>query len=271
MSALLDRLKERLAQEDKLIVAFSGGADSALLATVAHQVLGERAVAVTAVSASLPTSERRAAKRFAREQGITHVEVCTDELDNEEYVANNGNRCFHCKSALFDALVPLANLMGARMALGTNLDDLGDHRPGQAAAAQRGALFPMVDASLTKAEVRAISAELGLSTATKPAAACLSSRIAYGDEVSQEVLSRIEVAEEACRATGLREFRVRTHADGTLARLEVSDAELEAAFTHRKELGRALREAGFMFVSMDLSGLRSGSMNAMLNLTPVRR
>ncbi|MCC9204267.1 ATP-dependent sacrificial sulfur transferase LarE [Arthrobacter sp. zg-Y769] len=271
MSVLLDRLKERLAQEDKLIVAFSGGADSALLATVAHQVLGDRAVAVTAVSASLPTSERRAAKKFAREQGITHVEVCTDELDNEQYVANDGNRCFHCKSALFDALVPLANLMGARMALGTNLDDLGDHRPGQAAAAQRGSVFPMVDASLTKADVRAISSELGLSTATKPAAACLSSRVAYGDEVSEEVLSRIEIAEDACRTAGLREFRVRAHANGTLARLEIAENELEAAFARRKELRDALRGAGFLFTSLDMAGLRSGSMNTMLNLRPVSR
>src|SRR5659263_546897 len=125
---------------------------------------------------------------------MAHVEVCTDELDRDEYVANTGNRCFHCKSALFDAIGPLATMMNASMALGTNLDDLGDHRPGQAAAISRGAVFPLVDAGLSKADVRAISAELGLSTADKPAAACLSSRIAYGDEVTSQLLSRIERA-----------------------------------------------------------------------------
>ncbi|MGI8305771.1 ATP-dependent sacrificial sulfur transferase LarE [Saccharopolyspora hattusasensis] len=271
MSAQLDRLVGRLAQEDRLIVGYSGGADSALLATVAHQVLGSRVVAVTAVSASLPTSERRAARTFARDRGIPHVEVCTDELDNPQYVANGGNRCFHCKTALFDALVPLANLMGAHTALGTNTDDLGDHRPGQAAAAQRGAVFPLVDAGLSKADVRAVSAELGLSTASKPAAACLSSRIAYGDEVTTEVLARVEAAEEALRATGLREFRVRAHADGTLARLEVSEDELDTAFQRRRELVQHLRAEGFTFVSLDLLGFRSGSMNALLTLTPVAR
>jgi uncharacterized protein len=176
MTEALSRLRRRLSTESRLVVAFSGGVDSALLATVAHEVLGAAALAVTAVSASLPTAERAAARAFARERGIPHLEVCTDELDRPEYVANGGNRCFHCKSALFDALDPLASLLGARIALGTNLDDLGDHRPGQAAAAQRGAIAPMVDAGLAKADVRAASEALGLSTADKPAAACLASR-----------------------------------------------------------------------------------------------
>ncbi|WP_308115182.1 MULTISPECIES: ATP-dependent sacrificial sulfur transferase LarE [unclassified Rhodococcus (in: high G+C Gram-positive bacteria)] len=271
VSDAAERLTARLAGEEKLLVAFSGGADSALLATAAHRVLGDRAVAVTAVSASLPSAERAAARRFAREQGIAHVEVCTDELDDPEYVANTGNRCFHCKSALFDALTPLATLMGARMALGTNLDDLGDHRPGQTAAAQRGAIAPMVDAELTKADVRAISAEWGLVTADKPAAACLSSRIAYGDRVTAEVLGKIEHAEQALHDLGFRELRVRTHADGTLARVEVAERDMAAAFDSRDDILRILDRAGFVFGSLDLRGLRSGSMNALLSLTPVVR
>jgi uncharacterized protein len=267
----LARLVSRLEQESRLLVAFSGGADSALLAKVAHQVLGDRALAVTAVSASLPSSERVAARAFAREHAIAHVEVCTDELDRPEYVANTGNRCYHCKSALFDAMTPLATMLGARMALGTNLDDLGDHRPGQAAATARGAVFPLLDAGLTKAAVREISAELGLATADKPAAACLSSRIAYGDAVTPELLARIELAEFSLAQAGFSKFRVRAHADGTVARVEVDDAELDEAFARRSEVQALVRAAGFTFATLDLNGFRSGSMNSLLSLTPVSR
>src|ERR1035437_9523758 len=181
MSVELDRLLGRLADEKRLLTAYSGGADSALLAYAAHQVLGSRAIAGAAVSASLPSRERRSACDFAREHGMAHVEVCTDELDRDEYVANTDNRCFHCKSALFDVLGPLAAMMNASMALGTNLDDLGDNRPCQTAATWRGGIFPLVAAGLSKPVLLAISAALGLPTAAKPAAACLSSRIAYGD------------------------------------------------------------------------------------------
>ena len=271
MSALLERLTDRLARESRLLVAFSGGADSALLASVAHTVLGERSLAVTAVSASLPAGERAAARAFARERGFAHVEVCTDELDRAEYVANTGNRCFHCKSALFDAMAPLASMFGARMALGTNTDDLGDHRPGQAAATLRGAVFPMVDAGLSKADVRAVSAELGLATAEKPAAACLSSRIAYGDEVTPELLGRIERAEDGLHGLGFRSGRVRAHASGTVARIEIPEADLPSALERRSELLAVVRGAGFTFGTLDLVGFRSGSMNALLTLTPVIR
>ncbi len=262
----LEVLTARLGQESRLLVAFSGGADSALLAVMAHRVLGDHALAVTAVSASLPASERAAAREFARTQGMQHVEVNTDELDRPEYVANTGNRCFHCKSALFDAMGPLATMMGARMALGTNLDDLGDHRPGQAAARERGAVFPLVDAGLSKADVRAISAELGLRTADKPAAACLSSRVAYGDPVTPQLLARIEQAEESLAALGFRALRVRSHADGTVARVEVGDAELSQAFDRRDEIRDLVRAAGFTFATLDLAGFRSGSMNQLLVL-----
>jgi uncharacterized protein len=271
MSDGLQRLRDRLSSESGLLIAFSGGADSALLAAVAHQVLGDRAVAVTAISESLPQRERDAARAFARDRGIPHVEVHTDELSRPEYVANTGNRCFHCKTALFDAIAPLQALAGAPVALATNLDDLGDHRPGQAAASLRGAVFPLVDAGLTKAAVRAISRDLGLVTADKPAAACLSSRVAYGDPVTAEVLARIEAAEDVLHLRGFADCRVRAHADGRLARIEVPAADIDRAIGMRDALAAALRTAGFTFVTVDLTPLQSGSMNVLLPLLPTRR
>ena len=266
----LSRLRCRLEQEDRLVTAFSGGADSALLATVAHQVLGPRALAVTAVSASLPAAERASARDFARSGGLAHVEVCTDELDRPEYRINGADRCFHCKSALFDALDPVAAAIGARVALGTNLDDLSDHRPGQRAAQARDAVFPLVDAGLTKAAVRAVSRQLGLVTAAKPAAACLSSRVAYADPVTPDLLGRIERAEDALHAAGFADCRVRAHAAGTVARVEVPPADLGRALAGREHLAGVLRETGFLFAALDLDGLRSGSMNALLPGRPAR-
>jgi pyridinium-3,5-biscarboxylic acid mononucleotide sulfurtransferase len=271
MTEPLQRLIARLCDEDRLITAFSGGADSALLAAVAHDVLGECALAVTAVSASLPDRERAAARQFAQARGMRHVEVCTDELEREEYIRNDGDRCFHCKSALFDALTPLANLSGASIALGTNVDDLRDYRPGQRAARDRGALFPLLDARLTKADVRAISRSLGLVTADKPAAACLSSRIAYGDRVTAELLQRVERAEDAVQRAGFAESRVRTHANGTVARIEVPEGRLSDLLSRRAEITDLVRATGFVFVALDLGGLRSGGMNSLLQLGPTRR
>lgn len=266
----LDRLRARVGTEEALVVAFSGGVDSALLAVVAHQVLGSRMLAVTAVSPSLAAEERKQAKRFAREHGFAHVEVCTDEADRPEYAANDGNRCYHCKSALFDALEPLAAAMGAHIALGTNVDDLGDHRPGQHAAAQRGAVAPMVDAALTKAEVREASAALGLSTADKPAAACLASRVAYGDPVTPEVLARVEKAEAAIHELGFPVCRVRAHGQGTVARLEVPAEDIDRAAARHADLDAAGRDAGFEFCALDMAGFQSGRMNVLLPLLPAR-
>jgi uncharacterized protein len=269
--ALLDGLRARLRRERALLVGFSGGADSALVAAVAAEQLGPAAVAVTAVSASLPAAERAAARAFARDHGIRHVEVATDELDRPAYVANTGERCYHCKSALFDALAPLAELAGATVALGTNLDDLGDHRPGLRAAAERGAIAPLVDAGLDKDAVRRASALLGLATADKPAAACLSSRVAYGEPVTADVLARVERAEAALHDLGFAVCRVRAHAGGTVARIELPAADLESAVAVRDAVDAAVREAGFAFCALDLAGFASGRMNVLLGLpTPAR-
>jgi pyridinium-3,5-biscarboxylic acid mononucleotide sulfurtransferase len=266
----LAALRERVRAEPRLLVAYSGGVDSALVAAVAAQELGERAVAVTAVSASLPRSERAAARAFAAAHGIAHVEVATDELDRPEYVANGGDRCYHCKSALFDALAPLAALSGARIALGTNTDDLGDHRPGQAAAVARGAIAPLLDAGFGKADVRRVSAALGLVTAEKPAAACLASRVAYGDPVTPEVLHRIELAEESVRALGFPVCRVRAHGGGAVARVEVPADDVPRAAQLRSELDAAVRGAGFEFCALDLKGFASGRMNVLLGMPASR-
>lgn len=266
---LLNVLRARLGREDRLIVAYSGGADSALLAAVASDVLGPRAVAVTAVSASLPAAERSAARAFAVEYGIAHLEVFTDELDRPDYVANRGDRCFHCKSALFDALAPVAAVSGAVVALGTNTDDLGDHRPGQRAAAERGAITPMVDVGLSKADVRRISRLLGLRTSDKPAAACLSSRIAYGDPVTPQALARIEIAERELHLLGFPVCRVRAHAVGTVARVELPPEDLTRAAALGAQIDAAVRGAGFDFCALDLQGFRSGRMNVLLGLPAV--
>jgi pyridinium-3,5-biscarboxylic acid mononucleotide sulfurtransferase len=276
MSELLDRLSARLAQESTIVTAYSGGVDSALLAVVAHRVLGRRALAVTAVSASLPARARTAAREFAAEQGFRHVEVCTDELDRPAYVRNGGDRCAHCKTALFDQLDPIAGLLGARIALAANTDDLSDHRPGQGVAARRGAIMPLLDTGFSKADVRAVSRELGLRTHDRPAEACLSSRVAFGDPVTADALRAIERAEDALHELGFGECRVRAHGQGTVARVEVPATEIDRLVALRQHVVKLVREAGFTYVTLDLDGLRRGSMNALLPAVvtlerPVRR
>ena len=266
---LLTALRGRIRAQRRMLVAFSGGVDSALVAAVAGEVLGSSAVAVTAVSASLAAAERAAARRFARDNGIEHVEVCTDELDRPEYRANSGDRCYHCKSALMDALTPLARLSGAAIALGTNVDDLGDHRPGQRAASERGAVAPLVDVGMGKREVRSVSALLGLRTSDKPASACLSSRVAYGDPVTPDVLRRVEEGESALHAMGFPVCRVRVHAGGSVARVEVPDEDISRAIAARREIDAAVRAAGFRFCALDMQGFRSGRMNVLLGMPAV--
>jgi len=264
----LAHLRHRLRELGPVTVAFSGGADSALLAWVANDTLGPAgAHAVTAVSASLADSERRDCAVLAREWGLRWTAVETDELERPDYVANGGDRCFHCKSALLDALVPLAEAEGATVVLGTNLDDLGDHRPGQQAAAERGAAFPLVDAGFTKAEVRAASRALGLRTWDKPAAACLASRLPYGTPVTMTTLDRVGRAEAALRSLGFAQVRVRHYGD--LARIEVETDDLGAVVARRPAVIDAVRGAGYRYVTLDLEGFRTGNLNDALDLQSV--
>ena len=259
----LARLEAELRSLGDVVVAFSGGADSAFLASVATRTLGAAHVhCVTAVSSSLAASERTDCAALAREWGLRWTEVETDELSHDAYIANDGDRCFWCKTSLMDALAPLAEVESATVVLGVNVDDLGDHRPGQRAAAERGARFPLVEAGFTKDDVRAASRDLGLRTWDKPAAACLASRVPYGTPVTIGVLGQVERAEAGLRALGFPELRVRHY--GKVARIELPVDVLTRAIERRLEVVEAVKAAGYSWVTLDLEGLRSGNLNALL-------
>jgi uncharacterized protein len=258
----LEALRGVLRDLDRVVVALSGGADSAFLAFVAHQALGPRAVAATAVSPSLPASELAACRELVASWSMRHVEVHTDEMERAAYRLNDGDRCYHCKSALLDELGPVAHAEGATVVLGVNLDDLGDHRPGQRAALERSARFPLVEAGFTKDDVRTASRRLGLVTWDKPAAACLASRLPYGTEVSVALLGQVERAEAGLRRLGFDELRVRHYGD--TARLEVPLDRLGDVLARRPAVVEVLHRVGYRYATLDLDGLRSGNLNAAL-------
>lgn len=249
-------------------MAYSGGTDSAYLAWAAHHVLGDTVIAITADSASIPSSHKRDAAAFARECGFRHEFVDTHEFENPDYVKNDKDRCFHCKDELFHVLEGYAALHGySHVVYGVNKDDLGDYRPGQRAAKLHNVKAPLVAAELTKQEIRELSRRAGLSTWDRPAAACLSSRVPYGTPVTVETIRTIEEGEEAIRALGFRQFRVRFH--GELVRIEVAKDELPRALTleSAQAFSRIFRQLGFLYVTLDLDGYRQGSLNAALRAT----
>lgn len=256
-----------LEEMGRVIVAYSGGADSAYLAWAATRVLGGRAVAVTADSASIPESHKRDAEEFARLFGIRHEYIDTYEFDNPDYVANNPDRCFHCKDELFTRLEQVgAEWSVPNIIYGVNRDDLGDYRPGQNAAKKHQVKAPLVEADLSKAEIRELSRLAGLPTWDRPASACLSSRVPYGTPVTAETVKTVEQGEEAIKALGFRQFRVRFH--GELVRIEVAGEEIEKALTLEmaRKFAAIFKPLGFHYVTLDLEGYRQGSMNEVLKL-----
>jgi uncharacterized protein len=267
-----ERLLEILRSLDSVAVAFSGGIDSTVVAKAAQLALGDRAVAVTADSPSVPRSELEDARRLAEQIGIRHRIIATQEFEDPDYVRNDGTRCYYCKSELYSRIETLLPLLGvAALCSGANLDDQGDYRPGLKAAAEHAVRHPLQEAGCTKTDVRALARAWNLPTWDKPASPCLSSRLAPGVEVTPERTGRVEAAEVYLRALGYRECRVRLH-EGELARIEVPATELWrlADPAIREGLVRKLKELGFRYITLDLEGFRSGSLNALVGVETKR-
>ncbi|OCL27752.1 TIGR00268 family protein [Orenia metallireducens] len=260
------KLKEIIKDLDSVAIAFSGGVDSTFLSKVAYDVLGEKALAVTARSSTYPEREFKEAKELAEKIGIKQVVIVSEETDIDGFAQNPPNRCYYCKHELFTKVEEVAKDHGIKYVLdGSNLDDIGDFRPGMKAAAELEVVSPLKDAEFTKDDIRAVSKELGLPTWNKPAFACLSSRFPYGEEINVGKLSMVEQAEDYLRDLGLKQLRVRHH--GEIARIEVAPEEREKFFSLDKmdEIANKLKEIGFTYVTLDLAGYRTGSMNEVLS------
>lgn len=263
MKEKLEYLKRIIKEKDSLVIAFSGGVDSSLVAKIAYEVLGKKALAVTLTSDTFSKRELENAKKIAKEIGITHKIIESSELGNDEFIKNTENRCYYCKKEEAIVLKKIANEIRIKyIADGVNLSDFDEHRPGIKALDEEGIIHPLVEARIKKSDIKAMAKFLGLSNYNLPSTTCLSSRISYGEEITTEKLIRIEEAESFILSSGFRQVRVRCHKDA--ARIEVEKEEIEKAINFRKEIVRRLKEVGFKYITLDLEGYRSGSMDEIL-------